>query len=122
MSFWDDLTTMFKKGVSVVAKKTDEYTKLGKIKVEIIGIKRDIDRNNTELGTKVYQLIVDENNTRIAANDEVKEIIDKIKALNEKLNLKKEELEQVRQEYAEKTGKPVESVDVDVPTEDEAKG
>lgn len=123
MGFWDDLSSFFKKSVSVVAQKTDEYTKIGKIKVDIISVKREIDKQHTALGKKVYQLIVEENNTRVAANEETKEIIAKIKELNEKLTLKKEELETVRQEYAEKTGEPIEEPEVEeVPVEEEAKG
>ncbi len=99
MGFWENLSNMFRKGVSTVAKKTDEYTKIGKIKVDIIGIKREIDKQFTMLGGKVYQLIVEENNSKIASNEEVKEIISTVKDLNEKLNQKKEELEQVRLEY-----------------------
>lgn len=99
MGFWENLSSMFKKGVSTVAKKTDEYTKIGKIKVDIIGIKREIDKQFTLLGGKVYQLIVEENSTKIATNEEVKQIIDTVKDLNEKLDEKKEELERVRLEY-----------------------
>jgi|GEM_PF-1360618 len=101
MGFWDDLSRVFKRGVSVVAKKTDEYTKIGKIKVDIIGIKRDIDKQFTLLGGKVYQLIAEENNTKIASHEDVKEIIDKVKDLNHQLSQKKEELEKVREEYGE---------------------
>lgn len=124
MGFWEDLTSMFKKGVTVVAQKTDEYTKIGKIKVDIIAIKRDIDKRNTDLGRKVYQIIVDENSSKVATNEEVKAIIEKIKEQNEKLALKKDELETVRKEYAEKTGKPFEDTDVETPVEvnEEAKG
>lgn len=124
MGFWEDLSNIFKKGVSVVAQKTDEYTKVGKIKVDVIGIKREIDKRHTELGKKVYQLIAEENNTRIATNEEVKVIIEKIKELNEKLAQKKEELETVRQEYTEKTGEPLKEEPVVEPatTEEEAKG
>lgn len=122
MGFWEDFSAMFKKGVSVVAKKTDEYTKIGKIKVDIISIKREIDKNYTQLGNKVYQLMVLENNSKIASNEEIKVIADAIKALNEKLDQKKEELETVRQEYAEKTGQPIEDVDVEEIPDDEAKG
>jgi phenylalanyl-tRNA synthetase alpha subunit len=121
MSFLDDLANLFKKGISTVAKKTDEYTKIGKIKVDIIGIKRDIDKNFNELGGKTYQLIVEENNSKVAANDEVKTIIETIKDLNKKLEAKKDELEQVREEYARETGKPAEDIDVTV-DETEAKG
>lgn len=121
MSFWEDLSNLFKKGVSVIAKKTDEYTKIGKIKVDIIGIKRDIDKKFNELGGKTYQLIVEENNPKVATHDEVKTIIDSIKDLNQKLDEKKQELEQVREEYARETGKQPEDIDVTV-DEGEAKG
>jgi len=122
MGFWEDLSTMFKKGVTVVAQKTDEYTKLGKIKVEIMGIKRDIERRTNELGTKVYQLIVEENDTKISANSDVKQFIDTIKELNAKLALKNQEYDQVRQEYAAKTGKPADSIDTGVAGSNEARG
>ena len=113
MSFWDDLSKVFKRGVSVVAKKTDEYTKIGKIKVDIIGIKRDIEKQFNVLGAAVYRLIAEENNTRVASNEEVKEILDKVKELNKKLNEKKEELDKVRQEYAQETGQEIEDIDVE---------
>ena len=123
MSFWEDLSRVFKKSVSVVAKKTDEYTKIGKIKVDIIGIKRDIDKQFNSLGANVYRLIVDESNTRVASNEEVKEILDKVKELNKTLNEKKEELEKVREQYAEETGQEVEDIDVEeIKDEDEPHG
>lgn len=116
MSFWDDLSRVFKRSVSVVAKKTDEYTKIGKIKVDIIGIKREIDKLFGLLGGKVYHLIAEEKNTKIASNEEVKELMAKINELNEKLVQKKEELEQVRKEYGEQ-GIETEDI-VDVPAEE----
>lgn len=121
MSFLDDLANLFKKGVSVVAKKTDEYTKIGKIKVDIIGIKRDIDKRFNELGGKTFQLIAEENNTKVAANEEVKTIIEDIKSLNQKLEEKKDELTRVREEYARETGKQPEDIDITV-DEGEARG
>ncbi len=123
MSFWEDLSRVFKKSVSVVAKKTDEYTKIGKIKVDIIGIKRDIDKQFNSLGANVYRLIVEESNTRVASNEEVKEILDKLKELNKTLNEKKEQLEKIREQYAEETGQEVEDIDVEeIKDEDEPHG
>ena len=122
MSFWEDVTKMFKKGVSVVAKKTDEYTKIGKIKVDIIGIKRDIDKQFHEIGGKVYHLIVDENNTRVASNDDVKKLIEKVQDLNNKLEQKKDELEKVREEYAKQTGQDIQDVEAEEIKDDSAQG
>lgn len=121
MSFWEDLMNFFKKGVSTVAKKTDEYTKIGKIKVDIIGIKRDIDKKLNELGGKTYQLIAEDNNTKVASNEEIKTIIVNVRELNQKLEDKKNELEMVREEYARETGKRPEDIDVTV-DEDAPKG
>lgn len=125
MSFWDDLSKFFKKSVAVVAQKTDEYTKIGKIKVDIIGIKRDIDKRFTDLGGKVYQMIADENDTKVASNTDVKELVDNVKELNNKLQLKKDELQRVREEYAKQQGKDpddIEDVTVEDITDEEAKG
>jgi methyl-accepting chemotaxis protein len=107
MGLVDDLTNAFKKGIGVLARKTDEYTKIGKIKVDIIGIKREIDKKFNELGGKTYQLLVELKDTKIAANDEVQQLITGIQNLNEQLKQKKEELDRVRAEY----GKPPEDLD-----------
>jgi len=125
MGFLDDLSNFFKKGVTVVAQKTDEYAKIGKIKVDIIGLKRDIDKNFTDLGGRVYQLIVEENDTNIASNNDVNTIIGAVNELHTKLQLKKMELEKVREEYAKKGNNPNDIEDVaveEVPPRDEAKG
>lgn len=107
MGLVDDLTNAFKKGIGVLARKTDEYTKIGKIKVDIIGIKREIDKKFNELGSKTYQLLVELKDTKIAANAEVQQLITGIQNLNEQLKQKKEELDRVRAEY----GKPPEDLD-----------
>jgi len=125
MGFWDDFQKYFKKGVSVVAQKTDEYTKIGKIKVDIISIKREIDKRNTELGSKVFQLIAVEKNSRISTNEDVKVSIEKIGELNERITQKKAELDNVRQEYADRTGEPMKDEPVEATVEEvkeEAKG
>lgn len=107
MGFFDDLANAFKKGIGTLAKKTDEYTKIGKIKVDIIGIRRDIEKRYTELGGRVYQLLSEAKDPKIAANDEVKQLKSSIQDLEEQLKAKKKELDDVRAEY----GKPPEDID-----------
>lgn len=121
MGFVDDLSNALKKGISTIARKTDEYTKIGKIKVDIIWIKREIDKKFNELGAKTYQLIVEQNNTKVAANEEVQKLLEDVKSLNQQLQDKNDELERVRQEYAKASGKHPEEIDVTV-SEGENKG
>lgn len=95
-TLWDDIAKTIKDGVTTVAEKTEELTKIGKIKVDIIGIKRNVEKNFAELGGKVYHLIVEEKESEIASHKEVQEIINRIKDLEKKLQQKNEELEKVK--------------------------
>ncbi len=95
-SLLDELAKNIRTGISSVAAKTEELTKIGKIKVEILGIKRNIEKNFTELGGKVYHLIVEEKDSQVASNAEIKKIIDQIKDLEKQLRTKNQELEQVK--------------------------
>ena len=54
---WEDIKKKLKEGVTVAAEKTEEYTKIGKVKVEILNINRNIDKTFTNLGREVYTLI-----------------------------------------------------------------
>ena len=95
-NLWDDIAKTVRDGVDVVVEKTEEYAKIGKIKVEMINIKRNVEKNFTELGGKVYHLVVDEDAADIAGNAEVKGIVERIKSLEADLEDKSEELELVK--------------------------
>jgi hypothetical protein len=94
-SLWDDIAKTIREGVDTVVSKTEEYTKIGKIKIDIINIKRSVEKNFTELGGRVYHLMVEQNKTQISGDKEVKKIIDSIKLLEKELQEKKAELEKV---------------------------
>ena len=78
---WDDIAKNIREGIDTVVEKTEELTKMGKIKVDIINVKRNIEKNFSELGGRVYHIIVEENSTKIAGDQEVKELIECIKIL-----------------------------------------
>jgi hypothetical protein len=95
-NLWDDIAKTIKEGVDTVVEKTEELTKIGKIKVDIINIKRNVEKNFSELGGRVYHIIAEEKKTQISSDKEVKEIIDCIKILENELAEKKEELQNIR--------------------------
>ncbi len=94
-SLWDDIAKTIREGVDTVVSKTEEYTKIGKIKIDILNIKRNVEKNFTELGGRVYHLMVEQNKTQISGDKEVKKILDSIKLLEKELQEKKAELEKV---------------------------
>jgi len=94
-SLWDDIAKTIREGVDTVVGKTEEYTKIGKIKIDIINIKRNVEKNFSELGGRVYHLMVEQNKTQISADKEVKKIVESVKLLEKELQAKKDELAKV---------------------------
>ncbi len=90
---WEDIQKTIREGVTTIAEKTEELTKIGRAKVEILNIKRQIERQFTELGGKVYNLIAEEGSARVASNPEVKEVIAEIQRLEKQLEVKRKEIE-----------------------------
>lgn len=95
-SLWDDIAKTIREGVDTMVEKTEELTKIGRIKVDIINIKRNIEKNFTELGGRVYQLVSEGKSTQIASNKDVKELIECVKILEKELHDKNEELKTVK--------------------------
>ena len=92
----DDHARTIREGVDTVVEKTEELTRIGRIKVDILNIKRNVEKNFSELGGRVYQLISKEKNAAISTDKEAKEIIECIKILEKELDDKKSELAKVK--------------------------
>jgi len=95
-NLWDDIAKTIREGVDTVVEKTEELTRIGRIKVDILNIKRNVEKNFSELGGRVYQLISKEKKTAISTDKEAKEIIECIKILEKELDDKKSELVKVK--------------------------
>ncbi len=95
-NLWDDIAKTIREGVDTVVEKTGELTKIGKIRIDILNIKRNIDKNFSELGGRVYQLITEEKETEISTDKEAREVIECIKILEKELDDKKSELAKVK--------------------------
>ncbi len=95
-NLWDDIAKTIREGVDTVVEKTGELTKIGRVKIDILNIKRRIEKDFTELGGKVYHFIVEDKKTQIATDEEVQEIVERIKELENKLQNKDKEIEKVK--------------------------
>lgn len=83
-------------GFELVVDKTEEYGKIGKLKVDIFSIKRNIEKQFTELGGRVFELLTEEKNVK--TDDEVKKLVAEIKKLEEDLHQKEAEINKVKAE------------------------
>lgn len=81
-----------RKGLTDALDMAEDLTRRGRIKLEIQAAKSDIRNQMTELGGTVHQLAVEEGVTDILDNESVKNILAKIKELQQKIEEKQEEL------------------------------
>ncbi len=89
-TFWDSVKKNFQQGIQAVQEKTDELTKIGRLKIEVIAVKRDIEKAFVELGGRVYDMLQNKVKESISKNEDVKILVVKI----EKFEAKLQELEE----------------------------
>ena len=91
----------FKKGVSDgirnLSEKTEEMTKIGRLKIEIIAVKRDIEKAFIELGGRVYHQVEEKNEKEIFSDQRINKLIKDIKSLEVKLTNLEEKIQRVRE-------------------------
>ncbi|HID95952.1 MAG TPA: hypothetical protein EYP53_07850 [Candidatus Latescibacteria bacterium] len=100
-SLWEKIKKGVRDGLSATVEKTDELTRTGKLKLDISAIRRDINRNFTELGRVVYRMISEEKAEEITTDQEVISLVEKINALQLGLKQKEEELREIREKKGE---------------------
>jgi len=87
---WERISKSLFNGVTVAAEKTEEFTKLGKAKLEILNAKRKISKSFTELGGITYDAIKTEKTKEFLKTSEVEELVNTIKELEADLDSKEE--------------------------------
>lgn len=92
---WSDVKKGFKDTVTYVSEKTEELTTLGRLKLDIAGINRKIDKKFNDLGKSVYSKMEKEEGLVLDSDEEIKTIIEDISGLEKEKVQKEIELEEV---------------------------
>ena len=95
---WEKIKKSVVDGVSTAAEKTEEYTKLGRAKFDVLATKRKISKQFTELGGKIYEEVKDGKEKEVFDSPEIKVIIASINDLEKELDEKEEPLESLTKE------------------------
>lgn len=103
MALWDKVkkymeegVDVLKEGASVVAEKTGELAKIGKIKMEIMNLNRKINNCFNEIGGKLYHLKVEGKQDEINSDARISKLVEEIKKLEEEVKDKEEQLSKVK--------------------------
>jgi len=90
------------------ADKAEEVTKLGKVKLDIFQIKRDIEKQFTELGGTIYKLINEKKAKEFEKNENIKACLSTIKDLEKKLKEKEKQYKSIQETSHNKKEQPEE--------------
>ncbi|MBI04399.1 MAG: hypothetical protein CMI96_01110 [Pelagibacteraceae bacterium] len=107
---WDDLKDNMKEwGASAVEKaeeisrvavaKGEEFTKISKIKIEIMQLEKEITKNHEKLGKLVHRYAQDDNMVNFTGNTEFFEIIKQIDDKKIQVDLKNKNIEEIKKVY-----------------------
>jgi K+/H+ antiporter YhaU regulatory subunit KhtT len=101
MEFWKKVKTALSGGAETVSGKTIEWSHLAKLRWEHRNIQGVFQKNLNELGQKTYQLHAERREKQIL--DETREIIQKLNSLEEELNAKKQEIDEIVSKGVDRT-------------------
>jgi hypothetical protein len=104
MSLFDDVKKNLMEWYSISSEKTAEVAKVTTRRYDKFGISRDIERQFSELGSLVFNGLK-EDLPEILADPAVLALVERIKGLEQELNLKNEEIDEIQREYHEKRAK-----------------
>ena len=115
-SFWDDVKQTIKKGATTAVEKTEEYGKIGKIKIDILNVSKQLDKAYRDLGEISFENLKASKKKDLAKDKTVQELLTKIDELKQDITEKEKEIEKIKEEAEAKKDveEPVVEVEVEV--------
>jgi len=100
--FLDDVKKASEKIFSSAKVKADEYAKIGKAKGEIVILKQKLTKAYGDLGETVRPLIEKDKKSSLAAQEPVKEALQKITEIEKSIKTKEKEIDAAKKEAESK--------------------
>ena len=98
---WEKIRTNVISTYQSLSKKTVEMTKIGRLKLEIVAIKRDIEKAFIELGGRVFQAFEKKDTDKILSDENVHQLVEQIRKKQSSMKDLKDKIERIRnQEYS----------------------
>jgi hypothetical protein len=99
---WNKIRKGMSEGFQNLSDKTGEMTKIGRLKIEIIALKRDIEKAFIELGGRVYHQVEEKHEAEILSDEKIKKLIKDINSFETKLKSLEDKIQKVREHRIEK--------------------
>ncbi len=96
ISLWENLKKGLIEGFQSASDLTAEYTRIGRVKIDILGIRKEIEEKLIELGGRLYHKVVEENNPNAAPDEEMSRLIEEIRVLDLDLMKYQDQLKNIK--------------------------
>ena len=83
-------------GFHTASDITSEYTKIGRIKIDIVGIKKEIEEKMLELGGRIYENYTDTKSINFENKEEIIKILNDINLLEKELKKSEIKLNEIK--------------------------
>src|SRR5210317_312919 len=93
---WSRLKVNLQRGIKSASDLTVEYTKIGRIRMEIMAVKKEIEEKLIELGGRIYDETVRTDAEEITLDTTMKHTIQGLKDLEDDLLILNKKLEQFK--------------------------
>ena len=99
---WEKIRKNIITGYQSLSEKAGEMTRIGRLKLEIVAVKRDIEKAFIEVGGRVFQAFENKQTDKILAETEILTLIDTIRKKQSRLKNLEKEIEQIRDQRDKK--------------------
>lgn len=97
-SFWDDVKNAIVDGYVYAADKAEELTQIGRAKVEILRLNREIARAMSEIGGTTFELFDEGREDSIAGDERIRKAVEDIRIARRGIADHEREIERIRAE------------------------
>ena len=94
--FWDSIKKNISYGFKTVSEKTEELTQIGRLKIEVIAVKRDIEKSFIELGGSIYHQLDMDDSFDVRSDEKIQDLLNNIKSLEKKLKKLEKDIAKVQ--------------------------
>ncbi|MFA6472418.1 MAG: hypothetical protein WCU00_10295 [Candidatus Latescibacterota bacterium] len=104
---WGKIKKTVTDGVTVASEKTEEFTKFGKAKLDVLNTRRKITKKHGEMGRIIYTMLKEgKTGNKILQTEEVEKLVDTLKSLDSEL----EEKEKICETLKKKADENIEEI------------
>jgi hypothetical protein len=98
---WEDVKNAIVEGYVYASDKAEEMTHIGRAKMEIMKLNRQIARTMTDIGGRVYDMFDSGEGEGVGADDKIKESIERIRGYRSEITNWEKEIEKAKAERRE---------------------